>query len=125
MRVDMLYDRLLVRVLEESDRTRGGLIVPMVAQQNTPYLRGEVVAVGHGRATTAGHVVPLIVNVGDVVVFFRGGGHGEQLIFPDADTSEDLLVIREPHVIAILRDLPRGTGLIGIDGREVTAESIQ
>lgn len=125
MKVECLYDRLLVRVIEESDRTKGGLIVPQVAQQNTPYLRGEVIAVGHGRVTTAGHVVPLIVNVGDVVVFFRAGGGGEQLIFPDADTGEDLLVIREPHVVAILRDLPRGTGLIGTDGREVTTEQMQ
>ncbi len=120
MRIECLYDRLLVRVIEESDRTRGGLIVPSIARDNTPYIRGEVVACGHGRVTPNGDTVPLKVREGDVVVFFRSGGGGEQLVFPMDD--EELLIIREPHVCAILRDLPRGTGLIGTDGQEVTLQ---
>lgn len=121
MRIECLYDRLLVRVIEESDRTRGGLVVPHIARENTPFVRGEVIAVGHGRVTPSGDTVPLKVSVGDIVVFFRSGGGGEQLVFP-MDDGEDGLIIREPHVCAILRDLPRGTGLIDMDGREVTLQ---
>lgn len=117
MKITMLYDRLLVRVIEGSDRTKGGLIVPAIARENTPYLRAEVIEAGNGRITPAGDLVPLSVHKGDVVVFFRAAGSGEQLAFP-SDEGEDLVVIREPHVVAVLSELPRGTGLLSLDGTE-------
>lgn len=117
-----LYDRLLVRVLEEADRTSGGLIIPLLAAENTPYRRAEVIAAGHGRITPSGETVPLYVRDGDIIVFFRSQGSGEQLVFP-APSGEDLLVIREPHVMLVLRNLPRATGVLGADGREVVASS--
>lgn len=117
-----LYDRLLVRVLDESDQTRGGIIVPQLAKQNTPYLRGEVVAAGHGRITPSGETVPLFVKDGDIIVFFRLGPSGEQIVFETA-AGEELLIIREPHVALVLRDLPKATGVLGADGREVVATS--
>ena len=119
MKITPLYDRILVRVLDESDRTKGGLYVPQVARDNTPFLRGEVVAVGDGRITQAGNVVPLSVKAGDIIVFFRAA-NGEQLVFPTGD--EDLLVIREPHVCGILTDLPRATGVLTADGREIMVD---
>lgn len=121
MRYQPLYDRLLVRVLEQGNRTRGGLYMPSMSMDNTPWLRGEVVAAGHGRIQAEGHTVPLQVKEGDVVVFFRSQSSGEQLVVPD-DDGADLLVIREPHVLAILHDLPRSTGLLGSDGNEVMVQ---
>lgn len=118
--VEMLYDRLLVRVVGESNRTKSGLFIPDMAVSNTPYLRGEVVEVGHGRVTQNGDVVPLRVKAGDVIVFFRVSG-GEQLVFP-SDTGEDLLIIREAHVAMILRDLPRDAGLLTQDGKPVLVQ---
>lgn len=118
--VEMLYDRLLIRVIGESNRTKSGLFIPDMAIGNTPYIRGEVIEVGHGRVTQNGDVVPLRVTVGDVVVFFRVQG-SEQLVFP-ADDGEDLLIIRENHVAMILRDLPRDVGLVNQDGRAVVAQ---
>jgi len=118
--VEMLYDRLLVRVVGESNRTKSGLFIPDMAVQNTPYLRAEVIEVGHGRVAMSGEVVPLRVKAGDVVVFFRVSG-GEQLVFP-SDTGEDLLIIRENHVAMILRDLPKDTGLVNQDGAAVVVQ---
>lgn len=115
--VTMLYDRLLVRVLEGDETTSGGLVVPQIVRDNTPYLRGEVLAVGTGRITPNGDTVPLSVKEGDVVIFFRSAGGGEQLMFPGKGT--ELLIIREPHVCCILRDLPKTTGLLDLDGRMV------
>ncbi len=119
MKMKPLYDRLLVRVIEGDDRTSGGLIVPQIARENTPYLRAEVVAAGHGRMTPTGDTLPLLVQVGDVVCFFRAAGSGEQLIVPDGDGGE-LLCIREPHIVGVFMGLPRGTGLLAIDGSEHT-----
>lgn len=115
-----LYDRLLVRVMDDGERTRGGLIVPQLAKDNTPYLRGEVVAAGHGRITPSGETVPLQVRDGDIIVFFRSMSSGEQIVFP-TPAGEELLVIREPHVMLVMRGLPRTTGVLGADGREVVS----
>jgi chaperonin GroES len=109
-----LFDRMLVRVLTAGDRTKGGLFIPGMALDNTPWQRGEVVAVGHGRLMAGGEVVPMVVKEGDIVVFFRSQSSGEQLIFPADD--EELLCIRESNVLAVVTGLMRDTGLVAVDG---------
>lgn len=115
MNYQMLYDRLLVRPLGASNRTRGGLVIPDMATDGTPWQKAEVVAVGHGRLMADGRTIPLQVEVGSIVLFFRSQSSGEQLVVPDEE-GNDLLVIREPNVLAILRDLPRDTGILTPDG---------
>lgn len=110
-----LYDRLLVRLLKPNERTKSGLFIPESAQDNTPYLKAEVLAVGNGRITTAGTVVPLSVKAGDIVEFFRNASSGEQLIRPSDDGSEHML-IRESHVTGILEGLDKVTSIVGVDG---------
>lgn len=123
MKVTMLYDRILVRLIDSSSRTKGGLIIPDIAQENTPHRRAEVLAVGHGRITSNGDTVPLRVSEGDVVLFFRNASGGEQLPVP-GDSDEELLVIPERHVVWIYdrTSLPRATGLIADDGRELVVQ---
>lgn len=118
----MLYDRLLVRVLEAREPTRGGIIIPQMAIDGTPWMRGEVVAVGHGRLMTNGETVPLRVKVGDVVIFFRSVSAGEQMVFP-ADDGEELLCIREPNILTILRDLEKASSLLSVDGKVMALQS--
>lgn len=104
-----LYDRLIVRVREAGDRTATGLYIPQTALDNTPFLFAEVVSVGHGRITSKGDTVPLKVEVGMTVTFFRYANGGEQLVFPDpAEPGKELMIIREAHVTTIV------TGLSGI-----------
>ena len=101
-----LYDRLIVRVLSQSDRTSGGLFIPQTALDGTPFLFAEVVSAGHGRITSKGDTVPLKVQTGDTITFFRYSGGGEQLVFPDPeDPSRELLIIREAHVTTIVEGL--------------------
>lgn len=121
MKYEMLYDRLLVRVLEARDRTKGGIIIPEMAIDGTPWMRGEVVAVGHGRLMTNGETVPLRVKAGDLVIFFRSMSAGEQMVFP-VDDGEELLCIREPNILTILRDLETASGLVGTDGRVIVMQ---
>ena len=120
MKYDCLYDRLLVRVLDANDRTKGGLWIPEMAIDGTPWQRGEVVAVGHGRLLAGGDVIPLRVSVGDVVIFFRSMSAGEQLVFPSDDG--ELLCIREPNILCILRDLEKASSLVDVDGKAIVLQ---
>lgn len=121
MRIEPLYDRLLVKLLPPDGRTRGGLFIPQMATDGTPYLKAEVVAVGGGRITTNGNTVPLTVKVDDVVIFFRSQSSGEQLVFP-GDDGEELMIIREPNIAGILRDLDRVTSIQSVDGRQLVLQ---
>lgn len=120
MKYDMMYDRLLVKVLEAQERTASGLYIPAMAIDGTPWMRGEVKAIGHGRLMMGGETVPLRVAVGDVVVFFRSSTAGEQMIFPD-DDGQELLCIREPNILCILRDLEATSMLVSAEGKHLVA----
>lgn len=113
----LLYDRILIRIIEPAKKTSGGLYMPDVALDGSPYRYGEVVAVGTGRIIASGLTVPLAVAAGDLVMFFRERG-GEQLVVPWE--GEDLLIAREVHVVMVLdkAGLQRGTGLLTVDGSE-------
>ena len=67
-----LYDRVLIRRLEEEDKTAGGIIIPDTAKEKP--MQGEIVAVGEGARTDDGSVVALIVKPGDVVLFGKWAG---------------------------------------------------
>lgn len=121
-RIEPLYDRILVRLLKPNERTRGGLYVPAMATDNTPYLKAEVIGIGHGRITTGGNVIPLHVREGDIVVFLRSAGSGEQLVFPSDEFGEELMIIREPHIAGILRDLDKVTSIHGLDGQNLVLQ---
>lgn len=110
-----LYDRMLVRLLKPNERTKSGLFIPESAQDGTPYLKAEVIAVGNGRITTTGSIVPLSVKTGDVIEFFRAPSSGEQLIRPSDDGAEHML-IREHHVTGIIEGLDKVTSIVGVDG---------
>lgn len=120
MRYEMLYDRLLVRPIAHDKRTKGGLYVPDMVTDGTPWFRGEVVAVGHGRVTQTGDTVPLKVVVGDVVCFYRHPP--EQMAFP-GDDGVELMCICERHVMAVLRDLPQATSLVSVEGETLVMPS--
>lgn len=110
-----LYDRVLVKLLKPNERTKSGLYIPETVHDGTPYLKAEVLAVGQGRITTTGAVVPLMVKPGDLVLFFRAPGSGEQLVFPTDDGTEQML-IRESNIAGHLQGLDRVTSIVGVDG---------
>lgn len=116
MRYEMLGSRLLVKIIAGADRTSGGLHIPQMAIDGTPWLKAEVLAVGTGRLMQSGTLVPLQVVVGDVVVFFRTTVGGEQLAVPLEDGTEGLC-IQEGNVLTILRDLERASLLNDAHGR--------
>jgi chaperonin GroES len=89
-----LHDRVVVKRLEEDERTTGGIIIPDTAKEKPQ--RGEIIAVGAGARNDAGNIVALEVKVGDIVLF--GKWSGTEIKF----NGQDLLVMKESDIIAIL-----------------------
>ncbi|MEI7669339.1 MAG: co-chaperone GroES [Pseudomonadota bacterium] len=96
MKVKPLYDRVLIRRLEQEEKTAGGIIIPDNAKEK-PQM-GKVLAVGNGLRDDSGKVNPLEVKVGDVVLFAKWGGTEVKI------EGEDLLVMKESDLIAIVED---------------------
>jgi chaperonin GroES len=67
-----LHDRVLIEVLDSSEKTAGGIIIPDTAQEKPQ--EGKVVAVGGGAKTEDGKVIPMDVKVGDKVLFGKWSG---------------------------------------------------
>jgi chaperonin GroES len=116
VRYELLGERLLVKVIENNERTRGGLYIPEMATDGTPWMKAEVIEVGTGRLMTTGVLVPLQVAKGDCILFFRSMQPGDQLCVP-LDDGEEGLVIREGSVLAILRDLNAGSTIVDTEGK--------
>jgi chaperonin GroES len=89
-----LYDRVVVRRLEEDERTAGGIIIPDSAKEKPQ--RGEIVACGTGARNDAGNIIALEVKVGDIVLFGKWSGTEVKI------AGEELLVMKESDIIAIL-----------------------
>jgi chaperonin GroES len=88
-----LHDRLLVRRMSEDEKTAGGLFIPETAKEKPQ--RGKVMAVGKGRVTEDGKILPLDVKEGDNVLFSKYAGTEIKL------EGEEYLMIREDDVLGI------------------------
>ena len=89
-----LHDRILVRRIEESETTRGGIIIPDTAKDKPQ--EGEVIAVGKGKSNEEGKVFPLEVKAGDRVLFGKYAGTEIKI------DGEDFVIMREEEVLGIL-----------------------
>ena len=96
MKVKPLHDRILVERIEEEEKTPGGIIIPDTAKEKPS--RGKVVAVGTGRKTDDGKVIPLEVKVGDKILFGKYAGTEIKI------EGKEYLMMREDEVFAIIED---------------------
>jgi chaperonin GroES len=94
MNLRPLQDRIIVKRVEEETKTAGGLFIPETAKEKPQ--RGVIVAVGNGKKTEDGKVLPLDVKVGDVVLF---GKYAGTEIKVDGD---DFLMMREDDILAVV-----------------------
>ena len=95
MNIRPLHDRVVVRRVEEEQKTAGGIVLPGNAQEK-PTL-GEVLAIGNGRILDNGEVRPLDVKVGDTVIFKEGFGVEKQKI-----DGEEVLIMSETDILAVV-----------------------
>jgi chaperonin GroES len=87
-----LADRVLVKPLEAEDKTEGGIILPETAKERPR--EGEVIAVGPGRRGPDGELIPLPVQVGDIVIYTEYGGTEVKV------DGEKYLIIEESSLLA-------------------------
>jgi chaperonin GroES len=89
-----LQDRVLVRRIEEEEKTRGGIIIPDTAKEKP--MEGEVLAAGPGTRGENGKLNPLDVKVGDRVLFGKWSGTEIKI------DGEDLVVMKESDIMGIV-----------------------
>jgi chaperonin GroES len=94
MKIRPLNDRVLVKRLEEVEKTKGGIIIPDSAKEKPA--EGEVVAVGPGRLDDKGKRVPVELKAGDRVLFSKYGGTDVKL------DDEDYLIMREDDILGVV-----------------------
>lgn len=94
MKLKPLHDRVLVKRLEEEEKTKGGIIIPDTAKEKP--IKGEVVAVGPGKTNDKGDKVKLSVEKGDKVLFNKYAGTEIKV------DGDEFLVMREDDILAII-----------------------
>jgi chaperonin GroES len=94
MNIRPLYDRILVKRLEEQESTLHGIVIPDSAKEKPQ--EGEVLAVGHGRRLESGKLVALDVKVGDHILFGKYSGNETKL------DGTEYIFMREDDVLGVL-----------------------
>ena len=94
MKIRPLNDRILVKRLEEEEKTKGGIIIPDSAKEKPA--EGEIIAVGPGKTNDNGDRVPVEVKAGDRVLFSKYGGTDVKL------DGVDYLIMREDDILGIV-----------------------
>jgi chaperonin GroES len=89
-----LHDRILIKRIEEKEAMKGGIIIPDSAKEKPQ--EGEVVAVGNGKMSEDGKVVPLDVKAGDRILF--GKYSGSEIKIDD----KEYLILKEEDVLGVV-----------------------
>jgi chaperonin GroES len=94
MKITPLGDRILLKRIEEEDKSKGGIIIPDTAKEKPQ--EGKVVAVGKGRMLDDGKLVPLEVKKGDRVLFGKYSGTEVKLV------GEEHLIVKEDDILGVI-----------------------
>jgi chaperonin GroES len=89
-----LHDRVLVRRIEEEEKTSGGIIIPDTAKEKP--MQGEVIAVGPGARDETGKLIPLDVKKGDIVLFGKWSGTEVKI------DGKELVIMKESDILGIV-----------------------
>jgi chaperonin GroES len=94
MKIRPLQDRVIVRRVEEEEKTKGGIIIPDTAKEKP--IEGEVIAVGKGKIADDGKLIKLDVKAGDRVLFSKYAGTEVKI------DGEEHLIMREDDILGII-----------------------
>lgn len=94
MKIRPLQDRVIVKRVEEEEKTKGGIIIPDSAKEKP--MEGKVVAVGTGKVLEDGKKLPLDVKKGDRILFGKYAGTEVKI------DGEEHLIMREDDILGIL-----------------------
>jgi chaperonin GroES len=96
MQIRPLYDRIVVKRVEEKETKVGGLFIPDSAKEKPQ--EGEVIAVGQGKRNDDGKLIPLDVKAGDRILFGKYSGSDIKI------DGQEYMIMREDEVLGILED---------------------
>lgn len=94
MKFRPLHDRVVIRRVEEEDKTAGGIIIPDTAKEKP--MEGEVVAVGSGARNEKGEIVPMDVKAGDRILFGKWSGTEVKI------DGEELIIMKESDIMGVI-----------------------
>ncbi len=94
MKIRPLQDRILVKRIEEEETTAGGIIIPDTAKEKP--MEGKVVAVGRGKVSEDGKLMPLDLKKGDRILFSKYAGTEVKI------EGEEHLIMREEDVLGVI-----------------------
>jgi chaperonin GroES len=94
MKVKPLHDRLIIKTLEEEEKTKGGIIIPDTAKEKP--VEGKVIAVGAGRIRKDGTKMSLEIKKGDRVLYAKYAGTEIKM------DGEEYLMMREDDILAVI-----------------------
>ncbi|MEA5115384.1 MAG: co-chaperone GroES [Geobacteraceae bacterium] len=94
MNLRPLQDRIIVKRLEEENKTSGGIYIPDTAKEKPQ--KGEIIAVGKGKTTEDGKLMPVDVKVGDKVLFGKYAGTEIKI------DGIDYLIMREDDILGVI-----------------------
>jgi len=94
MNIRPLYDRIVVKRVEEQEQVQGGIIIPDTAKEKPQ--EGEVVAVGKGKRNDKGEITALELVAGDRILFGKYSGSDIKL------DGQEYLIMREDEVLAVI-----------------------
>jgi chaperonin GroES len=100
MNIRPLYDRIIVKRVDQEKQTASGIVIPDSAKEKPE--QGEVVAVGNGRLMQDGNLQPLLVKNGETVLFGKYAGQTVKL------DGEEYLVLKEEDVLGIIESKSGG-----------------
>ena len=95
MKIKPLADHILIEPIKEEEKTKTGILLPETAEKERPE-QGKVIAVGPGRKTSAGKIIPLEVKVGDKVLFTKYGPNEIKI------NDKEYLIAKEEDILAVL-----------------------
>lgn len=94
MKLQPLGDRVVLKILDKEEKTKGGIVLPDTAKEKPQ--KGEIVAVGTGKVLDSGERVALDVKVGEKVVFSRYAGSEIKV------DGEEYLIVSERDILAVI-----------------------
>lgn len=95
MKIKPLSDHILIEPIKEEERTKTGILLPDTAEKERPE-QGKVIAVGPGRKTVSGKIIPLDVKPGDKVLFTKYGPNEIKV------EDKEYLIAKQEDILAIL-----------------------
>jgi chaperonin GroES len=94
MKIRPLQDRVIIKRLEEEEKSAGGIIIPDTAKEKP--MQAKVIAVGKGKVTDSGKVLPMEVYIGDKILIGKYAGTDVKI------NGEEHLIMREDEILAVI-----------------------